>query len=235
MTEFNPNNFSKLSSDTLVFEKQQNFISKVFNWMFLGLMTSGIAAWIIASNPIFIKAVFSNMIIFLGLVIGLFALVWNLTANLGKMSYQTASLNFFIYSALNGVLLSSIFVAYTSESIFSTFIVAAATFAATAFYGATTKKDLTKLRSFSLMGIFGLIIAQLVNSFLNIAGLAALMNYIGVIIFIGLTAYHMQKIRKIGENGDYHPNLSIDAALSLYLDFINLFLFLLRIMGNRRQ
>jgi uncharacterized protein len=234
MTEFNPNNFSDLKADTLTYEKEQSFISKVFNWMFLGLMSTGITAWIVSSNPIFIQAIFSNSFVSFGLVIGLFALVWNLSANLHKMSYQSASLNFFIYSALNGVLLSSIFIVYTTESIFSTFLVAGASFGITALYGATTKRDLTKMGSFMFMALTGLIIAYLVSIGMKSSGLESILNYAGVLIFVGLTAYDMQKIKEIGNEGAYHPNLSIIGALRLYLDFINLFLFLLKIIGRRK-
>ena len=214
---------------------EQSFMTKVFNWMFLGLAATGVVAYFVSTNEMILKAIYGNKLILIILVIGLFAMVWNLSANITKMSYQSAATNFFIYAALNGVLLSSIFIVYTASSIFSSFFVTAATFGAMALYGATTKKDLTGIGSFAFMALIGLIIAQVANMFLHIEGLAAIINYAGVLIFVALTAYDVQKIKRIGESNDYHPNLSIRGALTLYLDFINLFLFILRIMGNRRS
>ncbi|NQY78917.1 MAG: Bax inhibitor-1/YccA family protein [Candidatus Caenarcaniphilales bacterium] len=215
--------------------QEQGFISKVFSWMFMGLLATGVVAFLVVSNPIIIKTLYSSpfMMIFLG--IGTFALVWNLSANMHKMTPAAASANFFIYAGLNGVLLSSIFLVYTAQSIFSTFCVAAVTFGVTALYGATTKKDLTKLGSLLVMALFGLIIASVVNMFFHSTGLASLINYAGVLIFVGLTAYDMQAIKKIGQSYGYNPNFAVLGALKLYLDFINLFIYLLRILGDRRR
>lgn len=214
---------------------EQSFMSKVFNWMFLGLAATGVLAYIVSTNEMIIKAIYGNMFILIILMIGLFAMVWNLSANITKMSPQAAATNFFIYAALNGVFLSSIFIVYTASSIFSAFFTTAATFGVMALYGATTKKDLSGIGSFAFMALIGLIIAQVVNMFLHNSGMAALINYAGVLIFVALTAYDVQKIKRIGETGNYHANLAISGALALYLDFINLFLFILRIMGNRRN
>lgn len=215
--------------------KEQSFISKVFNWMFLGLATTGIVAYFVSTNEAILKVVYSNMIVTIVLMIALFAMVWNLSANINKMSPQAAAINFFIYSALNGVFLSAIFLIYTQSSIFSTFCIAAAVFGAMAFYGATTKKDLSSWGSYLFMGLIGLIIAHFINIFLNSTGLASIINYAGVLIFVGLTAYDMQKIKSIGQQVDYKPQLAVLGALTLYLDFINLFLYLLRILGDRRR
>lgn len=214
--------------------KEQGFVTRVFNWMFIGLMASGVAAFIFASNPTFMYALISNKILYYGLFIGLLALVWYLSANITKMSFQSAAITFFIYALLNGVVLSTIFLVYTSSSIFSTFLVASATFGAMAFYGFTTKKDLTGMGSLLFMALIGLIIASVVNMFLHSSLMSTIISYAGVLIFVGLTAYDVQKIKRIGQSSNYHPNYAITGALALYLDFINLFLHLLRIMGNRK-
>jgi uncharacterized protein len=215
--------------------KEQGFVTRVFNWMFMGLAASGLSAFIFASNPVFMQVLFSNKVLFYGLLIGLLALVWYLSANITKMSFQSAAITFFIYALLNGVVLSSIFIVYTASSIFSTFFVAAATFGAMAIYGFTTKKDLTGLGSLLFMALIGLIIASVVNMFLQSSMMETIISYAGVLIFVGLTAYDVQKIKRMGESSNYHPNYAITGALALYLDFINLFLHLLRIMGNRRN
>jgi len=214
---------------------EQSFITKVFNWMFLGLAATGVVAYLVSTNETILKVIYGNMFILIALMLGLLAMVWNMSANITKMSPQAAATNFFIYAALNGVLLSSIFIVYTGSSIFSAFFTTAATFGAMALYGATTKKDLTGIGSIAFMALIGLIIAQVVNMFLHNSGMTAIINYAGVLIFVALTAYDVQKIKRIGESGNYHTNLTITGALALYLDFINLFLFILRIMGNRRN
>lgn len=216
-------------------QREKSFLTRVFNWMFLGLISSALCAYFIAANPSFVKAIYSNTLNLIILGLGTLALVWNLSANIQKMSPTVAAINFFVYAALNGVLLSSILLVYTAESIFSTFAVAAATFSLTALYGATTKKDLSKLGSYLMMGLIGLIVASLANMFFRNSALAALMNYVGVILFVGLTAYDMQKIKEIGRTYAFNPNFAILSALTLYLDFINLFIYLLRILGDKRD
>jgi len=217
------------------FERERSYVSKVFNWMFLGLLVTSAMAFFISSNPIFIKAIYSSGLTLIILGLGTLALVWNLSANISKMSPSAAMMNFFTYAALNGVLLSSIFVVYTAQSIFSTFCIASATFGITALYGATTKKDLSKLGSYLIMGLIGILIASLVNMFMHSTGLASLINYLGVILFIGLTAYDMQKIKEQGQAYAFNGNFAILSALTLYLDFVNLFIYLLRILGDRRD
>lgn len=214
---------------------EQSFVTKVFNWMFIGLMATAVVSYIVASNPVFLQAIYGNMIIFWALAIGLLIMVWNMSANITKMSAQAAAANFFIYAALNGALLSSIFVIYTASSIFTTFCITAVTFGVMALYGATTKKDLTGMGSFAFMALIGLVIAQLVNMFLHSSGLESVLNYAGVLIFVALTAYDVQKIKEIGASANFHPNFAISGALALYLDFVNLFLYLLRFFGNRRD
>jgi len=214
---------------------EQSFVTKVFNWMFIGLLATGVVSYIVSSNPLLLQAIYGNQIVFWVLAIGLFGMVWNLSANITKMSAQSAAINFFIYAALNGALLSSIFIVYTASSIFSTFCICSATFGVMALYGATTKKDLTGIGNFAFMALIGLIIAQVVNMFLHSSGLESIMNYAGVLIFTALTAYDVQKIKQIGSSVNYHPNFAISGALALYLDFINMFLYLLRLFGDRRD
>jgi uncharacterized protein len=234
MRDYDPTNSGSGGFGFNIQAAEQSFVTRVFNWMFLGLAATGVVAYIVSTNEAFIRVIYGNMLVFFALAIGLLIMVWNISANITKMSPEAAATSFFIYAALNGVLISSIFIVYTASSIFSTFFVAAATFGAMALYGFTTKKDLTGIGSFAFMALIGLIIAQLVNMFLQSTGLASILNYAGVLIFVALTAYDVQKIKRIGQSSDYHPNLAISGALALYLDFINLFLHLLRIMGNRR-
>ncbi len=214
---------------------EQGFITKVFNWMFLGLAATAVVSFIVSTNEMIMRTLYSSMWIMIALAVGLFALVINISANITKMSPQAAALNFFVYAALNGVFLSSIFLIYTSASIFTTFCAAAAMFGVMALYGATTKKDLTGIGSFCFMALIGLIIAQVINMFLHNQGFDTILAYAGVLIFVGLTAYDVQKIKEIGRSVNFHPNMAISGALALYLDFINLFLSLLRIMGQRRD
>jgi len=161
-----------------------------------------------------------------------------ISAAINRMSSATATLLFVLYSALNGVTFAAIFMIYTRSSIASTFLVTAGTFGAMSLYGYVTKKDLTGFGSFLFMGLIGIVIASVVNIFLQSEMIYWVTTYIGVFVFVGLTAYDTQKIKKIGEagfaNGEDQQKAAILGALRLYLDFINLFLMLLRIMGGRR-
>ncbi|MDD9898410.1 MAG: Bax inhibitor-1/YccA family protein [Candidatus Melainabacteria bacterium] len=216
-------------------QAEQGFVTKVFNWMFLGLMATAVVSFIFATNEFLMMSLLRNGWLMIALGIGLLVMVFNLSANAHKMSPGAAATNFFIYAALNGAFLSSIFLIYTASSIFMVFCVTAATFGAMALYGATTKRDLSGIGSMAFMALLGLIIAHVVNIFMHSEGLNSLINYAGVLIFVALTAYDVQKIKRIGQQGNYHPNHAIIGALTLYLDFINLFLYLLRIMGGRRD
>ncbi len=214
---------------------EQGYITKVFNWMFLGLLASAGTAFLAASNPLIIKTLYSNIFVLILLGIACLVLVWNLSANIHQMSPTAAMSNFFIYAALNGLLLSSIFLIYSSASIFSTFCIAALLFGVMAAYGAITKQDLSGLGSLLFMALIGLVIAQLVSMFWHNSAFHTMINYAGVLIFVGLTAYDMQKIKQIAQNVNYNPSYAVLGALALYLDFINLFMFLLRILGDRRR
>lgn len=225
----------------LALERQQaqaTFISKVYGWMALALLVTGLTAFAAATSEAVIEAVIINRLVFWALIIGEFALVWYLSARIFAMSAERAKLLFFVYSVINGLTLSVIFLVYTSSSIASTFFITAGTFAAMSAYGYYTKKDLTSLGKILMMALVGIIIASVVNIFVGSSGMDLIISYIGVLVFVGLIAYDTQKIKGIyaGEHGtEEETKLSILGALTLYLDFINLFLFLLRIFAGRRD
>lgn len=217
------------------------FVRSVYNWMCIGLALTGFVAYYVSNNDAILQFVFGNRIIFFALIIGELALVFSLISRVDKMSSSTATGLFVGYSALNGVTLSFIFLAYTRTSIVSTFFICAATFLVCSIYGWTTKKDLTSMGGFLTMGLIGIIIATLVNMFIRSSAMSMIISYIGVIVFVGLTAYDTQKIKNMaltqpaGLDGSVIRKGAIMGALSLYLDFINLFLMLLRIFGMGRD
>lgn len=214
------------------------YMTKVYNWMALALFITGIVAYITATTPEMIGAIVSSKLLFYGLILGELGLVIYLTAAIRKMSMTTAIASFLIYSALNGLTMSVIFLVYTTSSISTTFFVTAGTFAAMSFYGYTTKKDLTSIGNMAFMALIGIIIASIVNFFLKSEMMYWIITYLGVAIFVGLTAYDTQKLKEIGKRGfadqENMEKMSVLGALTLYLDFINLFLFLLRILGDRK-
>jgi len=217
------------------------FVRSVYNWMAVGLGLTGIVAWYVSSSPAAIQMVFGNRILFFVLIIAQLGMVFSLSGMISRMSAGTATGLFVIYSALNGVTLSFIFLVYTQTSIVSTFFVCAGTFLGCSIYGWTTKRDLTSLGGFFMMGLIGIIIASLVNLFIQSSSLSMMISYIGVFVFVGLTAYDTQKIKHLAmtQPGDLEAGVvrkgAILGALSLYLDFINLFLMLLRIFGQTRE
>ena len=217
---------------------QALYMTKVYNWMALALFVTGIVAYITATTPQMIGYIVSSKLLFYGLILGELALVVYLTAAIRKMSQTTAIASFLIYSALNGLTMSVIFLVYTTSSISTTFFVTAGTFAAMSFYGYTTKKDLTSIGNMAFMALIGIIIASIVNFFLKSEMMYWIITYLGVAIFVGLTAYDTQKLKEIGSRGfsdqENMEKMSVLGALTLYLDFINLFLFLLRILGDRK-
>jgi len=236
---FEPRQTVAASQNTIqgVTETSQ-FLPKVYGWMTAGLALTAIVAALTLSSLQFMNLIFGNKLIFYGLIFGELGLVIALSAAINKISSTTATLLFLGYSALNGVTFASIFLLYTSSSIASTFFVAAGTFAAMSIFGTVTKRDLTSWGSFFFMGLVGIIIASVVNIFLQNEMIYWIISYVGVFVFVGLTAYDTQKLKRIGEAGfdneESRKKASILGALTLYLDFINLFLMLLRVMGNRR-
>jgi hypothetical protein len=218
-----------------------DYVRSVYNWMGIGLALTGFVAYYVSSSESILRLVFGNPILLMVLIVAELGLVFAIAGMVNRMSAGTATALFVIYSGLNGVTLSSIFLVYVQASIVSTFFVCAATFIACSLYGWTTKKDLTSLVGFMMMGLIGIVIASLVNLFLQSSAASAIISYIGVFIFIGLTAYDTQKIKNMAMtqpanlDGAVIRKGAILGALSLYLDFINLFLMLLSIFGQRRD
>ncbi len=214
-------------------------IRKVYTWMAMALVITGITAYGVAISPNLINLIFSSRVVFFGLIIAELAMVMLLTARLHKLSLTTATLMFVGYSVLNGVTLSCIFLVYTMSSIASTFFICAATFGVMSAYGAMTKTDLSSMGKLLLMAFIGLLIATVVNAFIGNSLLDLILSYVGVLIFVGLTAWDTQKIKMMLANADYMDESAqkqaLVGALSLYLDFVNLFLYLLRIFGGRRD
>lgn len=211
-------------------------VKNVYIWMCTALLLTGGTASFIAGKPAIVEAIFSNSIFFWGLLIAQFGLVWAISAKVDKFSLGTLSALFMIYSLLTGVTFSVYFLIFTAESIASTFFITAGTFGVMSLYGYFTKKDLTKLGNLCLMALIGIIIASVVNFFLHSETIYWVTTYIGVLVFVGLIAYDTQKIKALAAIGDneHTQKLAICGALSLYLDFINLFIMLLRIFGKRR-
>jgi FtsH-binding integral membrane protein len=189
---------------------------------------------ITVSSPALLNAVFGNRLVFYGLVIGELGLVFAISGAIDKLSAQAASFLFILYAALNGVTMAVIFMVYTAESIGSTFVITAATFGAMSAYGYLTRRDLTSWGSFLFMGLIGVVIASVVNIFTQSSAASWIISAIGVIVFTGLTAYDTWKIKAMAAAGAEGRKPAILGALTLYLDFINLFLMLLRLLGNRR-
>jgi FtsH-binding integral membrane protein len=227
------------TKQTQVQVRVNEFIRSVYNWMAIGLALTGFVAFYVASTPALLNLIYRNQILFFGLIIAELALVFTISARIQRMQASTATALFVIYSALNGVTLSFIFIVYTRASIASTFFVCAATFIACSIYGWTTKRDLTSLGGFLMMGLIGIIIASLVNIFIRSSAMYMIISYIGVLVFVGLTAYDTQNLKAmaVSQPADIGAGVirkgAILGALKLYLDFINLFLMLLRILGNR--
>ena len=212
---------------------------KVYLWMTLALVITGFTAYYVASSETLMMAFLSNQILFWGLVIGELVLVFALSAAINKLSLTTATLMFVLYSVINGATLSFIFMVYTASSITNVFLITAGTFAAMALFGYFTKTDLTSWGKILMMALIGIIIATIVNIFTKSEGLAVILNYLGVLVFVGLTAYDSQKIKQMlmmaPDAGEAAQKVALLGALSLYLDFINLFIYLLRIFGSRRD
>lgn len=212
----------------------------VYGWMSCGLLMTALTAMVVAGQPDIIYAIATSKLLMWGLFGAEIGLVLWLTARINTMSSLTAGLMFAAYAILNGVTMSFIFLAYTMESIASTFFITAGTFAAMSAVGYFTKKDLSGVGRVLTMLLIGLIIATLVNFFVASSGFALVLNYIGVFIFVGLTAYDTQKIKNLVNEASMYGDeeqttkLALMGSLTLYLDFINLFLYLLRFMGNRK-
>ena len=210
---------------------------KVYVWMTLALVLTGATAYGVATSPGVITALYSNSILLWGLVIAEFAIVFGVSAAINRLSLTTATLLFVLYSVINGALFSSIFLIYTMSSIASVFFITAGTFGVMALVGYTTKKDLSSMGKILFMALIGIIIATIVNIFLKSSGLEMIVSYLGVLVFVGLTAYDTQKIKNMlmmaSDASEASQKYALLGALTLYLDFINLFIYPLRIFGRR--
>ncbi|HEY0355200.1 MAG TPA: Bax inhibitor-1/YccA family protein [Flavisolibacter sp.] len=217
---------------------QKRFISKVYGWMAGALAITGLVAWYVSGSYSIISFIFANQWVFIGLMIVKLLMVGSLAGWVNRMSVTTASTIFVLYAILTGVVFSALFLIYTAGSLASTFLITGGMFAIMSAYGWFTGNDLTKFGNMLFMLLIGLIIASIVNIFLNSTMLYWISTYVGVFIFTGLIAYDTQKIKNMGaqvtEGTDEYKKGAIVGALSLYLDFINLFLMLLRIFGGRK-
>ncbi len=217
-------------------ERTRAFIRSVYAWMAGGLLLTAFAAVWVVMSPAMQALVLGNRAVMFALIIAEFVIVGFLSFRLTKMSAGTAAGAFLVYSFLNGLTLSFIFWAYTQASIFQAFVTAAGMFAAMSVFGLTTKKDLTSWGSFFFMGLIGIVICSLLNMFMHSTGLAFVISVVGVFVFVGLTAWDTQKLKGYATvTGPMQQNFAVIGALALYLDFINLFLMMLRLFGGGRR
>lgn len=227
----------RFTSPYPVADQIATFLRAVYGWMCAGLAITAVTAMLVASSPALVTTLAGNRLFFWVLVIAQLGLVFALSARVQTLAPSTAAFMFIVYSALTGVTFSFILLAFTGESIATTFLVTAGMFGALAAYGTVAKRSLQGMGQFLFMGVIGVVLASLVNIFVRSDGLQFVISFIGVIVFTGLTAYDAQRLKAMalampsGKSGSY----AIVGALALYLDFINLFMFLLRFTGNRRD
>lgn len=214
-----------------------SLMRKVYLWMTFALVITGITAFYVASSEQLLSIIFGSKFMFCGLIIAELGLVMWLSAGINRMSITTATLMFVLYSVINGATLSVVLLAFTTASVAKVFFITAGTFAAMAVYGYFTKKDLTSWGKILLMALIGIIIASIANIFFKSSATDLVISYLGVIVFVGLTAYDSQKIKQMllqaPDAGEAAQKIALLGALTLYLDFVNLFLYLLRIFGKR--
>ena len=212
------------------------YMLRVYNYMVTGLALTGAVAYLVASTPALFNAIFGSALVWV-VILAPLGMVFLLSARINKMSAASAQLAYWVFAGLMGLSLASIFVVYTGESIARVFFITAATFAGMSLYGYTTKRDLTGWGSFLFMGLIGIIIAMVVNLFIQSTMIQFVVSVLGVLIFTGLTAYDTQKIKEMyvaADGSEIAGKKAIMGALRLYLDFINLFLMLLHLFGNQR-
>ncbi|HEY7288730.1 MAG TPA: Bax inhibitor-1/YccA family protein [Vicinamibacterales bacterium] len=237
MADYDMARESTVSVPSTVDERVSTFLRSVYGWMGIGLGITAVTALAVSSSPSIALTLVRNPFLFWGLAIVQLGIVFALSARVQQMAPSTASMLFVVYSALTGLTFSFLLLAYTGESIASTFVITAGMFGAMAFYGTMTRRSLAGFGHFLIMGVVGLILASLVGMFWHNDGLQFMISIVGVFIFTGLAAYDAQRMKAMalalpaGQTGSF----AIVGALSLYLDFINLFLFLLRFLGNRRD
>lgn len=214
-----------------------NLMSKVFTWMTFALIITGVTAYGVATTPTFLRTLFTSDSLFLGLLLTQMVLVLVLNAVLNRLPVVMATFLFILYSVLNGVLLSGIFVLYSMASIFKVFFITAGTFGTMALYGYCTRKNLASMGKILFMALIGLVIATVVNLFMKSSGLEFIISYVGVVVFSGLTAWDMQKLRRLLQreyDNESTQKMCLLGAMTLYLDFVNLFLNFVKILGNRK-
>ena len=233
------NNEMTAERDSVFSINMPGLMRDVYAWMAIALVITGFTAYTVAGSPLLLGLVFSSKFGMWGLVLATVALVWHLSSAVGRMSLKKVAAMFLVYSVLNGITMASIFVVYTMTSIASVFFITAGTFGVMSVYGYVTKADLTKMGNICLMALFGLIVATIVNLFMDNTLLQTIIAYAGILIFVGLTAYDTKRIRELAYTynaraTDEGQKLAIMGALTLYLDFINLFLYMLRIFGDRK-
>ena len=229
---------ARASFGTLSADASRAFLQRVHLFMSLGLACTGLVALAVVSSPSAMALIFGNPVVFPVLLIAELLLVVAFAPIASRVSAGTAAAMFFGYAALSGVTFSVLFLRYTAGSIGSTFLITGGMFAGLSVYGATTKRNLDSVGSFAMMGLWGLILASIVNIFLGSPMLYWLTTFMGVVVFTGLTAYDTAKLKNLGAmagDGEAYTKLALQGALVLYLDFINLFLMLLRIFGNQRS
>ncbi len=213
------------------------FFKKIYLWMSIGIGITGFTAYLVSTNVLLKGLLFSNRFVFYGLVFVQLGVVIFLSARIMKMSFGSALFWFFFYSFLTGLTFSWVFLAYTGQSIATVFFITAGTFAAMSIYGFTTGQDLSKYGNILFMGLIGIVIASLVNFFLKSDMLYWIISVVGVVVFVGLVAYDTNKLKRFfyqASDEGVLKQVSVFGALQLYLDFINLFLMLLRIFGRRK-
>ena len=214
---------------------ERRFMASVYRWMTLGLGLTALVAYAVASSEEAVALILGNRIVFFGLILAELGLVIALSAAAARMSAALAGGLFLVYSALNGATLSIVLLAYTGASVALAFVCTAGTFGAMSVYATVTRKDLSSWGSFLFMGLIGIVIASLVNLFLGSSLVTFVVSCMSVVVFTGLTAYDTQKLRVFARAGGGTGAVAVNGALSLYLDFVNLFLALLRLFGNRRS
>lgn len=235
--EMTPDSAFQAGALTIGADRVTAFLRKVYGWMFVGLAVTAAVAFTIAGSPALISRIFGNPILFIVLIVAELGLVVALSARVDRMAPRTAAVLFLVYSALNGATLSVVLLAFTGASIATTFAVAAGMFGALALYGTTTKKSLAGIGQFAVMGLFGLMLAMVVGFFWKAPGLQFGISIVGVLVFTALTAWDSQRLKEMAAvtpDGQV-AGRAVVGALRLYLDFINLFLFLLRFLGARRD
>ena len=234
-------NTSTSFSQNAVLVKTNAFIRSVYNWMAIGLLLTGVTAYYVGHNETILRALYSSPGLLMVLIIAELGFVFFLSARIQKIQASTATALYTIYCVLNGITMSYIFIRYTASSIVATFGICGLTFLACSVYGMTTKKDLTSMGGFMMMGLIGIIIASVINMFIHSSAMEMIISYVGVIVFVGLTAYDTQKLKNMAytlpdnATGAMVRKGALIGALALYLDFINLFIMLLHIFGGRRD